>query len=53
MLMAGVTRKPVDLPLDGDAYEQLLKDLHKQYGGKKTLQTRAVQVDMASSFPRP
>lgn len=53
MLMAGVTRKPVDLPLDGDAYEQLLTDLHQQYGGKKTLQTRAVQVDMASSFAKP
>jgi predicted dehydrogenase len=53
MLMAGVTRRPVDLPLDGDAYEQLLKDLHKQYGGKKTLQTKAAQVDMASSFARP
>lgn len=53
MLMAGVTRKPVNLPLDGDAYEQLLKDLHQQYGGKKTLQTRAVQADMASSFSKP
>jgi predicted dehydrogenase len=52
MLMAGVTRKPVDLPLDGDAYEQLLKDLHKQYGGKKTLETRAAKVDMQSSFQR-
>jgi predicted dehydrogenase len=53
MLMSGVTRKPVDLPLDGDAYEQLLKDLHKQYGGKKTLETKAAKVDMASSFARP
>lgn len=53
MLMAGVTRKPVDLPLDGDAYEQLLKDLHAQHGGKKTLETRAANADMASSFQRP
>ena len=53
MLMAGVTRKPVDLPLDGDAYEQLLKDLHRQYGGKKTLQTRAVKADMGASFSKP
>jgi predicted dehydrogenase len=52
MLMAGVTKKPVDLPLDGDAYEQLLKDLHKQYGGKKTLETRTVNADMAASFQR-
>jgi predicted dehydrogenase len=53
MLMAGVTKRPVELPLDGDAYEQLLKDLHKQYGGKKTLQTKAAQVDMASGFAKP
>ena len=53
MLMAGVTRKPVELPVDGDAYERLLKDLHQQYGGKKTLETRAVQADMASSFSKP
>jgi predicted dehydrogenase len=53
MLMSGVTRKPVELPLDGDAYEQLLKDLDKQYGGKKTLQTRTVNADMATSFQRP
>lgn len=53
MLMAGVIRKPVDLPLDGDAYERLLKDLHQQYGGKKTLQTRAVQADMGASFSKP
>jgi predicted dehydrogenase len=53
MLMAGVTRKPVELPLDGDAYEQLLKDLHRDYGGKKTLETRVVQSDMASSFAKP
>src|SRR5688500_7034672 len=53
MLMAGVTRKPVDLPLDGDAYEQLLKDLHAKYGGKKTLQTRAVQANIGASFSKP
>jgi predicted dehydrogenase len=53
MLRSGVTRKPVELPLDGDAYEQLLKDLDKQYGGKKTLQTRVVNADMATSFQRP
>ena len=53
MLMAGVTRRPVDLPLDGDAYEQLLKDLTKQYGGRKTLETRQAQVDMGASFAKP
>jgi hypothetical protein len=54
MLMAGLTRRPVELPLDGDAYEQFLKDMQKQYGGKKTLQTKAVSPgDMASSFAKP
>jgi predicted dehydrogenase len=53
MLMSGVMRKPVELPLDGDSYEQLLQDLHKQYGGKKTLETKAAKVDMASSFAKP
>ena len=53
MLMAGLTRKPVDLPLDGGVYDQFLKDLAKQYGGRKTLQTRAVESDMTSSFAKP
>jgi predicted dehydrogenase len=54
MLMSGLTRRPVELPLDGDAYEQFLKDMQKQYGGKKTLQTKAVTpADMAASFSKP
>ena len=54
MLMAGLSRKPVELPMDGDAYEQFLKDLEKQYGGRKTLQTKQVSPgDMASSFSKP
>ncbi len=54
MLMAGLGRKPVDLPLDGDAYDAFLKDLEKQYGGRKTLQTKQVSADdMASSFSKP
>jgi predicted dehydrogenase len=54
MLMAGLTRRAVELPLDGDAYEQFLKDMQRQYGGKKTLQTKAVSPgDMASSFSKP
>ncbi|HYE21518.1 MAG TPA: Gfo/Idh/MocA family oxidoreductase [Tepidisphaeraceae bacterium] len=53
MLMAGVTRKPVDLPLDAEAYDALLKDLEKQYGGRKTL-TAPVDavVDMNASFKK-
>lgn len=54
MLMAGVTRKAVDLPIDSAAFDQLLKDLEKQYGGKKKL-TAPVDavVDMGASFKKP
>ena len=52
MLMAGVTRTPVDLPLDGDAYDALLADLTKKYGGKKKLETREVVTDMQASFKK-
>ena len=38
MLMAGLTRKPVELPLDGDAFESFLAELTKKYGGRKQLQ---------------
>ena len=54
MLMAGLTRRPVELPLDGDAYEQFLKEMQRQYGGKKSLQTKQVSPgDMAASFSKP
>lgn len=52
ILMAGVTRQPVDLPVDGEAYDVLLKDLGRKYGGKKTLAAREVAVDMSASFAR-
>lgn len=52
MLMAGVTRTPVELPLDGEAYEALLADLTKRYGGKKKLETREVVADMQASFKK-
>src|SRR5688500_8770945 len=54
MLMAGVTRKPVDLPLDGDAYDALLKELTQKYGGKKQVQAPAATpgADMSASFGR-
>lgn len=50
MLLAGVTRTPVDLPLDGERYEQFLKEMAARYGGKKTLQVKASVADIASSF---
>lgn len=51
MLMAGVTRQPVELPLDAAAYEQLLEDLKTKYGGKKSLKAKsAATADLAGSF---
>ena len=54
MLMAGVTRQPVDLPLDGDAFDALLTELTQKYGGKKQVQAPAAapSADMSSSFGR-
>jgi hypothetical protein len=56
MLMAGLTRTPVDLPLDGDAFESFLADLTKKYGGRKQLQPSgaggAAGADMSASFGR-
>lgn len=49
MLMSAMQRRGVDLPIDGEAYDQLLLDLAKQYGGKKSLTTKAVEVDMEAS----
>lgn len=53
ILMAALTRKSVDLPLESEAYDQFIADVTKQYGGKKTLKTDPnARVDMAASFQR-
>ncbi len=53
MLMSGVTRQPVDLPVDGDAYDAFLKELTQKYGGRKTLSApTAASVDMLASFAK-
>jgi len=49
MLMAGLTRKPVDLPLDAQAYDKLLADLTKKYGGRKP----AAQADKEPQIVDP
>lgn len=51
MLMSGLTRKPVDLPMDGPAYDRFIETLAKEYGGRKTVTGPAkVQQNMAASF---
>jgi predicted dehydrogenase len=52
MLLSGITRRPVELPLNADEYEQFLRDLSRQYGGRKSIGSTAGQEDMASSFKR-
>jgi len=37
MLMSGISRRPVELPLDADVFDGFLKELIGTYGGKKTL----------------
>ncbi len=49
MLMSAMQKRGVDLPIDGEAYDQLIRDLTKKYGGKKTLETKKVEADMAAS----
>lgn len=50
MLMSGITRKPVDLPIDGDAFDAFIKDLTQKYGGRKKLDVREAQANMGESF---
>ncbi len=51
MLMAGLTRQPVDLPIDGDKFDGFIEDLKKKYGGRKTLGPKADAVsDLNKSF---
>ncbi len=52
ILMAGLTGTPVELPVDGAAYDSFILDLTKKYGGKKTLgpKDKADAGDFASSF---
>jgi predicted dehydrogenase len=54
MLMAGLTRQPVELPIDGDTMEAFIAELSQKYGGRKSLQAKAgaTASDMSSSFGR-
>ena len=53
IMMSGLTRKPVELPVDGAAYDAFIEDMARKYGGKKTLQTKTAQADLAASFQKP
>ena len=50
ILLSGITRKPVDLPVDGEAYDAFLKDLTQKYAGRKTLEAPKAPADLAGIF---
>jgi predicted dehydrogenase len=53
MQMAALTRKSVELPLEGAAVDQFHLDMARQYGGRKTLATQApVSADLGASFAK-
>jgi hypothetical protein len=54
MLMSGLQHRPVELPLDAQAYEAFLKELKTKYGGRKTLRTneQVAVSDMGTSFKK-
>ncbi|HEX8339748.1 MAG TPA: Gfo/Idh/MocA family oxidoreductase [Tepidisphaeraceae bacterium] len=49
MHMSAFLHKSVELPIDGDAFDALIKDLTTKYAGRKTLETKSVVADMAAS----
>jgi predicted dehydrogenase len=58
MLLSGVRRKPVELPIDGEEMEAFIKELTAKYGGRKTLGAKESTAatgaagEMSSSFGR-
>jgi len=51
MLMSALTRQPVELPVDADAYEQFLQDMARRHGGRKSLKIdTTITADMLTSF---
>jgi predicted dehydrogenase len=52
IMMAGLTRTLVTLPVDGAKYDAFIEDMAKKYGGKKTLQTQKADVDLGASFQK-
>ncbi len=52
MLMAGLSRQAVDLPLDGDKYETFIHELDRKYGGRKKVAAPVAGAtnDMSASF---
>lgn len=53
MQMAALTRTPVDLPIDGAAFDAFHVEMAKKFGGKKSLATVApTSADLGASFAK-
>ena len=54
MLLSGLRRKPVDLPIDGSEMDAFINELTQKYGGRKTLSAKesAAAGEMSTSFGR-
>lgn len=52
MVMSALRRQPVDLPLNGEQYDEFLEEMGRRYGGRKTLEIRDAAVNMAASYGR-
>ena len=53
ILMAALTRRPVELPLEGDTYDRFLEEMKSAHGGRKSLKTNPIAiVDISASFRR-
>jgi predicted dehydrogenase len=52
MLLSGLKRKGVDLPIDSEEYEQFIQENIARYGGRKTLATHDTgpAADLVDSF---
>ena len=48
MLMSGITRKAVELPVSGEAYDAFLAEITRKYKGKKTLAVKEKTLDAAA-----
>lgn len=51
MLMSALTRRPVELPPDANAYDAFLEEMTRTYGGRKSLKTDpTATADIVASF---
>jgi hypothetical protein len=53
MQMAALTRTPVELPIDGAAFDAFHVEMARKYGGRKKLATvEPTSADLGASFAK-